>query len=196
MSVPRQQQRLDRPALSVLRALVREPMVHFVVLGAILFGAHGLRNEPEPNRVVVTTEDVERQVARARAAGLPPVDRQALVEALIDDEVLYREALALGLDQGDSIIRTRLVQKMEFLLDTPRSEPAEADFENYYRAHAGDYVAEARVSFEHVYCSPKKRVDEALPGWRGFPERLRKSSSPEPGPLPTSANPSFGGGPP
>ena len=85
---------------------------------------------------------------------------QPLVEDYIREEILYREAVALGLDKDDTIIRRRLRQKMEFFTQdlAEQVEPTEAELETYLRQHAEDFQVEPRVSFQHVYLNVERRV--------------------------------------
>ena len=109
--------------------LLKDPLVHFLLIGAALFAIAAWRGEPEtPDRIVVTAE----QVAQARAAatalqGREPTAEElaALVEPTVRDEVMYREALALGLDVNDDEVRRRLVEKMSYLTqDLADPEPS------------------------------------------------------------------------
>jgi len=97
----------------------------------------------------------ERQFGQA-----PDADElRGLVTAHIREEVLYREALALGLDRADTIVRRRLAQKMEFLTDdvAGAAEPDEAALRAFFERNAARYAKPAQVSFRHVYFSPEKR---------------------------------------
>jgi hypothetical protein len=98
----------------LIRAALREPLLHFLVLGGGIYAAD--RNDEATDRVVITRADVERQKERARSAGLPVPEDRALAEAMADEEILVREARALRLDAGDPVVRARLIQKMELLL--------------------------------------------------------------------------------
>ena len=107
-------------ATSLTKHLLTEPLVHFVGIGLLLFFSNQMLNPQQPaintGRIELTSDDV-RQLAVVWAAKWqrPPTDQElhALVEEHIQEEVLYREALTLGLDQDDTIIKRRLAQKME-----------------------------------------------------------------------------------
>ena len=116
---------------------LREPLVQFLLAGALLFVAHrGLnaRVDPaeEPGRIELTKDDI-RQIRLAwLAQGRPapsPEQLRSLVDARVREEILYREALALGLDRDDTIVRRRMAQKMEFLFEDVGAlrEPTTAD---------------------------------------------------------------------
>src|SRR5262245_15573805 len=103
--------------------LVREPLVHFLAIGFLLFAAYRVIQGPppeDPRRIEISQDAIARiELAwRARWGRPPGSDELAgLVADEVREEVLYREALALGLDKDDSIIRRRLAQKMDFLVD-------------------------------------------------------------------------------
>ncbi len=88
---------------------------------------------------------------------------RGLVTAHIREEVLCREALALGLDRDDTIVRRRLAQKMEFLTDdlAGAAEPEDAAVRNFFETNAARYAKPAQVSFRHVYFSKEKRGAKA-----------------------------------
>jgi peptidyl-prolyl cis-trans isomerase C len=149
--------------------LLREPFVHFLVLGSLLFGLFALLDDEAPASgasIEIAAADVEQLRAMfAQRWNRPPgePELQGLIEDRIREEVLYREALALGLDRNDSIVRRRLVQKLEFLvvdIGTP-AEPEEAALRAYYERERESYREPARVSFTQVYFSPERRGQRA-----------------------------------
>ncbi|HWN38699.1 MAG TPA: hypothetical protein VNP02_09400, partial [Gammaproteobacteria bacterium] len=145
--------------------LIKDPLVHFLLIGAALFGIAALRGTPEArDRIVVTGE----QVAQARAAatalqGRAPTTEELadLVEPLVRDEIMYREARALGLDDNDDEVRRRLIEKMSYLTQDladpqPSSEQALREF---YEARSDLFAIPALVSFDQVFFSPGARGD-------------------------------------
>lgn len=156
------------PSGRLSRAL-REPLLHFLFLGALIFvAAHQLeaRREEKAARIVVDGRLVERIAALERAqSGVAPQGPQLerLVANYVDDEVLYREALRLGLDRDDEIIRRRLIQKLEFLQHDAAGEINVDDvaLRAYYDAHPAKFTEPARVSFTHLYFSPDRGGDAA-----------------------------------
>jgi len=116
--------------------------------------------------IELSAADVEalRQDQRRRLGTEPtPSEDAALVERYVDDEVLYREALSMGLDRGDIIVRRRLLQKMEFLLEGlhPIAEPTDAELDAYLAAHADRYRTPARIDLTHVFVSRDRHGAEA-----------------------------------
>ena len=171
-----------------MRSLLKEPLLHFVLMGAILFAAQGWRaqettgeenGERGAKQIAVTAEVITRlKDSWSRQYQTVPTaeELRGLVRAHLREEVLYREALTLGLDRNDEIVRRRLAQKMEFLSEDVAGfdRPDDAELEAYYEQNAARYVKPAQVSFRHVYFSTEKRgarleVDagEALAALRG-----------------------------
>jgi len=151
----------------VIRRLLREPLVTFVVLGLGLFWLYGQVVPQDASHTIrLSTADVDAlRTDHQRRFGTEPTaeDDRAIVAHYVDDEILYREALALGLDRGDIIVRRRLLQKMEFLLDGlhPVPEPTDADLEAYLAAHTDRYRTPARIDLVHVFVSRDRHGADA-----------------------------------
>ena len=142
-----------------MRKLLKEPLVHFLVLGAILFGIGVLRGEgtgSASNRIAITSGAIERLLEGFRLTWQrPPTESEfhGLVEDYLKEEVLYREALEMGLDRNDQIIRRRMRQKLEFLTaDLVESiEPSGEELRAHLEANVDRYRQEAMLSFQQVY---------------------------------------------
>ena len=142
-----------------MRRLLGEPLVHFLALGALLFGIGligGDRMEPGANRIAITPGVVERLIEGFRLTWQrPPTEDEfkGLVEDYLKEEVLYREALAMGLDRNDQIIRRRLRQKLEFLTaDVVEAfEPTDDELQAYLDADPDRYHQDAVISVTQVY---------------------------------------------
>ncbi len=147
--------------------LLREPLIHFAVLGALLFALHGAVAPPTVTSAIVVTTALQRgfQQEYVRRHGRPPTpeEARALVDRYVDTEVMLREALALGLDRGDIIVRRRLVQKMEFLNQdmAPLAPPTDADLAAVLARHPERYRLAARATVEHVFVSTRRHADDA-----------------------------------
>jgi hypothetical protein len=147
--------------------LLREPLLHFVVAGAVLFGGYELFNRgemdpPATDPVHIGEGDIRwLKDTFANQWQRPPTEDElrGLVAGFLEEELFAREAQALGLDQNDTIVRRRLAQKLEFLIgDTSRIvEPAETELRRFYDANAERFRAEARVSFTQLFFNPEKR---------------------------------------
>jgi len=154
-------------ALGLVRAAAREPLLHFLALGAVIFAFNAWRGktrtvEGSSPRIEVTAEVIDRlRAGYERQFGQAPdaEELRGLVTAHIREEVLCREALALGLDRDDTIVRRRMAQKMEFLTGDLAgvAEPNEASVREFFERNAARYARPARVSFRHIYFSQEKR---------------------------------------
>ena len=154
-----------------LRAMMREPLLHFLLAGAGLFLLFEFVSEPDSagdGQIVVTSGHIAHLTSLfVKTRQRPPTDLElrGLIDSYILEEVLYREATAIGLDQDDTIIRRRLKQKMEFLVDDfSAAEPTDADLQRLMDSDPERFLADARISFEHVYLSEPApgAVDAAL----------------------------------
>jgi hypothetical protein len=152
------------------RDLIRDPLLHFVVAGAMLFAAYELLSHDDPGQaagpvhigdgdVRWLSETFASQWRRAPSAA----ELRTLVDGLVEEELLAREARALGLDEDDTVVRRRLAQKMAFLVDdTARlAEPGDEELRAFFAAHPDRFRKPARVSFAQVYFSPERRRDVA-----------------------------------
>jgi peptidyl-prolyl cis-trans isomerase C len=165
---------------------VKDPLVHFLVIGAALFALSAWRGESiraGQERIVVTAE----QVAQVRSAasllnGRAPTDDEvaALVEPTIRDEVLYREALALGLDENDDEVRRRLIEKMSYLTQDLADPEAgsEAELRQFYDDMPARFEIPALVTFDQVFFSPGIRGDALRADAEAAIARLREGGAP------------------
>lgn len=151
--------------------MLREPLFHFFVAGAILFAIVQFRARSDENPDTAYRIDVgPERVAQLRdswtsQAGRPPAQAEldALVESYVKEEIMFREAVKMGLDVDDAIVRRRLAQKLEFLLEdlTAPPEPTEAELQDFFQNHATNYEIPGRLAFRHIYFSPDRRADPA-----------------------------------
>lgn len=149
----------------MIKKLLREPLLHFLVLGAVLFALFYQVAGPDsdqPDRVVVSQADVDRLVSQwQRQWKRPPTEKElnGMIESYIRETILYREALALGLDQGDVIVRRRLGQKLEFMFKdlAEQIEPSEEELAEFLQKNRDRYTEPERYTFTHVYFSHDNR---------------------------------------
>ncbi len=147
--------------------LLKDPLVHFLLIGAALFGASAWRGEvvrAGRERITITAEQVSKArdtAALSQGRELSPAETSDLVESMVREEVLYREALTLGLDKNDDDVRRRLVEKMNYLtqdLADPASSPEE--LQAFYAASPELFTIPPLVSFDQVFFSPNERGDK------------------------------------
>ena len=145
-------------------AIWKQPLLHFLLLGLLLFALFDLtaRQGPDPDRTIRIDRtqllSYMQYQARAFETGrfeslldqMSEERRQALIADFVREEALYREAVSLGLEANDYVIRQRLIQKVEYLA-RGFEPPTEVDLENYYRKNQARYIIPAAVTFTHVF---------------------------------------------
>jgi hypothetical protein len=149
--------------------LLREPLVHFLLLGVTLFGGFALVGDHTGERagqIVVTPGHVEHlMVSFTRTWQRPPTapELAGLIDDYVREEVLYREAVAMGLDRDDTIVRRRLRQKLEFLTEetAETAPPSDAQLQIFLQQHPDAFRLESRLAFQHVYLRRDRRGDAA-----------------------------------
>lgn len=171
----------------MLEKLIKEPLVHFLILGALLFALNSVVGDSNPtatnNSIVISDTEVEwMQSTWNKKWGRMPTDDelQGLIEAYIREEVLYREGLAMGLDKDDTIIRRRLATKMEFLAKDIGQivEPTEEELQAYFRENIGRYIEPATISFSHIYFNRDNRENASADAQAAL-EKLMQNNVPE-----------------
>ena len=165
------QSRLRQSFPRSVRRWAREPLLHFLLLGIVLFAIDGYlhrgRGGVEPSRRIALTLDDLRMMEGYFESQWhrPPTleEFNAMVEDKVRDEVLYREALAMGLDKDDTIVKRRMAQKMQFLAEDVATahEPSGADLKDWFEKNSEKFALPSRYSFRHLYFSPDKRGKNA-----------------------------------
>ncbi len=177
-----------------MKRWLREPLVHFLLLGALLFAVyHYVQPErgagPSSKQIQLTLDDLNQLNLYFQAQWRrPPTPEEfrRLVEDKVQEEVLYREALAMGLDKDDTIVKRRMAQKMQFLAEDVAAahQPTTAELKAWYEKNSNTFALPKRVSFRHVYFSPDRRgqraqddANKALARLAGEPEGSKLASS-------------------
>lgn len=161
-----------------LQRLIHDPMLHFIAAGAIIFGVTQLvaAYRDHSARTIVVDDALRARLGKLYALqlGASPTDTQltGLIDTYVHDEVLYREGLALGLDQGDEIIRRRLVQKMGFLQSDLiiATDPDEQTLRDHFQHHTAQFAEPAKVGFRQYFFggdgadqdANRRRAEQAL----------------------------------
>ena len=148
-----------------MKKLLKDPLLHFLLIGAALFLVFGLVKGPagnEENRIVITRGDIDALQANfVRTWQRPPTENelQGLIEDRVQDEIAFREAAAMGLDQDDAVIRRRLRMKMELLMEdiAGLSLPSDEELAAFLETHKDSFSQEPQVSFKQVYLNSDKR---------------------------------------
>lgn len=150
-----------------MKRWLKEPLLHFALLGMLIFAVSAWREQQRPAenaaaKIEITAgtiawlrEGFTRQWHREPDAD----DLRGLLNDHLREEVLYREALAMGLDRDDSIVRRRMAQKLEFLTQNVVAavEPDDAALRKFFEENAPRYARAARISFRHVFFSKERR---------------------------------------
>ncbi len=166
--------------------LLREPLLHFLVLGAALFGLFSMvdkNNFEAPAKIIVSTSRVTTLAdGFARTWRRPPTEQelQGLVEDYIRDEIFYREGRAAGLDRDDVVIRRRVRQKMEFLAeDMAAAEPSDEQLAAYLASNPERFRTEDRLTFHQIFLSATRRGSALNDDARQIADTLVRTSAPE-----------------
>jgi hypothetical protein len=145
--------------------LLREPLLHFLLIGTALFLLYGVLNRGQtdaPREIVISEARVEALAENFATVWMRPptaAELKGLVDDYVAEEIYYREAIAMGLDQDDTVIRRRLRQKMEFISEgiADATEPTDAELQAYLDRHAEKFAMPAELTFQQVYLSSDRR---------------------------------------
>lgn len=149
----------------MLRRLFTEPLLHFVGVALAIFAVYGLLHREDrqvQGRIVITTSKIEqlRAVFTLTRQRPPTVgELKELTDDYVTEEIYVREALALGLDKEDTVIRRRLRLKMEYLSDATidARAPTIAELEAYLKQHPADFEVDSMLAFQQVFLNPLRR---------------------------------------
>ncbi|WP_308910542.1 peptidylprolyl isomerase [Pseudokordiimonas caeni] len=156
--------------------LLREPLLHFLLAGGLLYGLYATvapEKGEEPGVIIADREALiafmeyrakifDPETFALQYDALSPAFRQKLADDYVDEEILYRTAKGLGLENGDYVIRQRLIQKQRFLIeDVTEAVPSEAALAAYHAANAARYAVPGSITFAHVFFDVEARGDEA-----------------------------------
>jgi hypothetical protein len=164
-----------------LKSVLREPLVHFLAIGAALFlyfHWNGGGSGPTSSRIVLTAGQIEHLAAGfAKTWQRPPAEAELkdLIDDWVREEIAVREAMAMGLDRDDTVIRRRLRQKLEFVVEDVAAAvpPTEQELQAWLATHADSFRIEPQVAFRQVYVSRDRRGAAAESEARALLARLR-----------------------
>ena len=168
--------------------LLHEPLVHFVLIGAAVFALYALVSdgggEKGVNNQIVVTEGRVSQLAEvfAKTWQRPPTPQElrGLIDAFVKEEIYYREAVKLGLDRDDTLIRRRMQQKMEFLTEPDETALTadDAELQAYLDANKAAFRVGPRIAFDQVFINPKGGDEPADARAKEMLEALKSGTSP------------------
>jgi hypothetical protein len=165
-------------------------LVHFLLIGAVIYGLYGLtrpdvEEDPE-NRITVTAGEIEWLTGtwQKRWNRMPTLqERAGLIDQYVRETIFYREALAMGLDRDDTIIRRRLAQKLEFLSEdlVETVAPTEEQLQAHFSENEEKYELPALLTMTHVFVDPDKREEQTLVDAEAIGVELRALQPPTEG---------------
>ncbi len=169
--------------------LVKEPLLQFLIIGACIYGAYGLFGAPQrddlaDNSIVVDQALLQRFSSQWRARWNRPPTREELdgvINAYVRESILYRQALAMGLDEDDPVTRRRMAQKLEFLTRDIAllKEPAAGELEQFFKDRQEQYREADRITFSVVFFDPDQRGNSTLADAAALLEKLQAAGVPD-----------------
>lgn len=151
--------------------LITEPLIQFLIIGACIYGAYALFGTPEEDfrdtRVHVDSARINGFISEWESRWNRPPTRDeidGLIQSYIKEDVLYRQAVAMGLNEDDPITRRRMAQKLEFLTSdlAMMVQPADGELEKYFNENSERYRAPDRMTFSQVFFNPDTRGNKTL----------------------------------
>ena len=165
---------------NVLHKLLHEPLVHFVALAFLILVGFHLTDRPtadKPDRIVISGAKIEQLAALfAKSWQRPPStdELKGIIDDYIKEEIYYREALSLGLDKDDTVIRRRLRQKVEFLFDVETAlQPTDAELEKFLDSHRDQFRVEPMMAFQQIHFKTALRGDAVQNDAKALLDQLR-----------------------
>ena len=177
------------PSRGFLGRLIREPLVHFLLLGACIYLAYAIQGEPvvdeeaQDRTVVVSTGQITWMLESwEKRWQRPPTQAEldGMISEYAKETILYREALAMGLDKDDIIIRRRLSQKLSFMFEDllQPKPPTDEELQAYFQENIDAYSLPARVTMTQVFIDPDKHGDQTLEYAAAMKTMLERSDDP------------------
>lgn len=177
-----------------MKKLFREPLLHFLLIGAGMFFLFGLKgnpaaltssqSEPSATKIVVTQGDIDQMIAVfGKTWQRTPIEEelQGLVEDFVRNEIYYREAIAIGLDRDDAIMKRRMRQRMEFIMEdvTSSLDPTDAALQAFMQKNPENYLVDPQLSFRQIYVNSDKRGTNAESDARKILAQLNAGADPD-----------------
>jgi hypothetical protein len=177
--------------------IIKEPLVHFLLIGAFLFLLFQLVNNSENDReIIIDQYDINELAAKWELQwGKQPTDTElsGLVESHLREEIFYREGMAMNIDHNDEIIRRRIARKMEFLSEglAEATKPTNEVLQDYYENNKENYRTSDLISFQHIFFSRESRSGSESDAEKCLQKKNFNSEQGDPFPFPlefTNAN--------
>jgi len=175
--------------------VLKEPLLHFLLAGAALFGAYAWMNRTpidanvgKAQQIHISAGDVQwlaENWTTQWQRSPTQEELRGLITDYLNEQLLAREARVWGLEDNDVIVRRRLAQKLTFLIEDTlrRAEPSETELQQIYKAHAQRLWSDGRISFKHIYFSPQHRADARSDAMETLRLLLKEGAAPPVGEL-------------
>lgn len=179
-----------------MRNIFKQPLLHFVLIGFLLFLFYTFRGsedaEPDGNVISVDRDTLltflqyranafNEELFSRQLDSMGEEQRQLLIQEYFREEALYREALAMGMDEGDYNIKLRMVEKLQFLLQDSAAlppTPSDEELQQYYAANASVYTIQASYTFTHVFVDDRDHTAEGRARAEALLMELRDNNVP------------------
>ncbi|TDJ47150.1 MAG: peptidyl-prolyl cis-trans isomerase [Gemmatimonadetes bacterium] len=175
-----------------LRNFAKEPLIQFLLIGACIYGAYAWFGTPDEDvtddTIIVDAARIDSFIGQwQRRWNRPPTRREldGVINAFVREDILYRAALAMGLDQDDPITRRRMAQKLEFLTNDIAlfKEPVPGELERYFEDNQARYRDPDLITFSQVFFDPDAREDATLDDAAEMLAQLQVVGEPDPATL-------------
>jgi hypothetical protein len=169
--------------------MAKEPLIQFLFIGACIYGAYALFGAPDDDvadrTIVVDANRIDSFISQWQRRWNRPPTRQELngvINAFVREDILYRQAVAMGLDADDPITRRRMAQKLEFLTNDIAllKEPADGELERYFQASIQAYRDPDLITFSHAFLDPDRREAATLDDAAALLSQLQAAGKPDP----------------
>jgi hypothetical protein len=169
--------------------MAKEPLIQFLLIGACIYGVYALVDAPDDaaagRTIVVDAQRIDRFISEWQRRWNRPPTRQeidGMISAFVREDILYRQALIMGLDADDPITRRRMAQKLEFLTNDIAllKEPAKGELKLYFQANMQRYRDADRITFSHAFLDPDRRASATLDDAAALLARLQVAGKPVP----------------
>ena len=168
-----------------IRMLLAEPMLHFVLLGIVLFGAYRwiTPGNAAADRIVISAgvvDDLVTQHVAAKGREPSAAEMRSLIDSYVREEILYREGVKLGLERDDIVVKRRVRQKIELIEEEAATRiPTDEDLSAYLAAHQARFVQPAILSFDQVFLGPATSDPDVMEAVAVTRDALQRGTDPE-----------------
>ncbi len=169
--------------------ILKEPLLHFMLLGACIYAAYALFGKPEQDSldrtININEERIDAFIGQWQSRwNRPPTVKEidGVITQYVNEEVRYRQAVAMGLNENDPITRRRMAQKLEFLTGdlSQMQKPVGGELEKYFEDHLNAYRGDDLITFSQVFFDPDKREEKTLDDAAKVLKELQSAGKPDP----------------